>query len=180
MKKGRARKHEVQKVSPGRAAGASHERTAQGRGGAGGYHVETEVHEDGEMRGYQALWRAVFAQQLMDAKSRSSKSDARYNRGQALHWLFDNEHDFNMVCDFAGLDPETTRRKVLAAQDRDFRWNKRKPQLNRIEIEERGRASVRALFDLDLLPLLYAPPRAAKRRTLAESELGERQLEWAF
>lgn len=179
MAKRRASKHEVRKVSPGRAAGASHDRTAQGKGG-GGYYVETERHECKEMRGYQALWRAVFAQMLMDAKSRSSKREARLYRHDAMRWLFENQKDFDMVCDFAGLDPETTRRKVLAAQDRDFQWSNRKPQLNRFELDERARAAIRTqLFDLDLLPLLYAPPRAAKRRTLA-SGLEERQLEWAF
>jgi hypothetical protein len=74
----------------------------------------------GDIRAIQALWRAVLVQQVMDAKSRSSKPEAFYNRNQATHWLFEDQRDFRMVCDMADLDPDRVRHQLRHARERGF------------------------------------------------------------
>lgn len=68
------------------------------------------------------LWRAVITQALMDAASRSRKSDARRSRSDALHWLLSDTRDFEAVCDHAGLDPDYVRTRARQAISRGCEW----------------------------------------------------------
>ena len=68
------------------------------------------------------LWRAVITQALMDAASKSRKSDARRSRHDALNWLLGESNDFEAVCDNAGLDPDYVRTKARKALARGFEW----------------------------------------------------------
>ncbi len=71
-----------------------------------------------------ALWRAVITQALQDAKSKSDKPTAIYDRNQALFWLFEDRKDFYEVCINAGLDPKWVRQKAIAARENGYRWRK--------------------------------------------------------
>jgi elongation factor P hydroxylase len=68
------------------------------------------------------LWRAVITQALMDAASRSSKSDAQRLRSDALSWLLSDADDFTAVCDNAGLDPDYVRSRARTALRRNCEW----------------------------------------------------------
>jgi hypothetical protein len=68
------------------------------------------------------LWRAVITQALMDAASRSRKSEARRSREDALKWLLSNGPDFEVVCDNAGFDPGYIRRRAKEALARGCEW----------------------------------------------------------
>lgn len=89
--------------------------------------------DDPELLGCVALWRAVFTQQLQDAKSRSSKPEAFYNRHTAEFWLYENRDDFEMVCELGYLDPHAARQKALEARERNFVWRAGKPQATRAQ-----------------------------------------------
>ena len=69
-----------------------------------------------------SLWKAVITQALMDAASRSGKSEAARHKREALAWLLDASSDFETVCDNAGLDPDYVRCRVREALARDCRW----------------------------------------------------------
>lgn len=68
------------------------------------------------------LWRAVITQALMDAASRSQKSEARRSREEALRWLLQESSDFEIVCDHAGFDPGYIRRRAKEAIARGCEW----------------------------------------------------------
>lgn len=68
------------------------------------------------------LWCAVITQALMDAASRSRKSEARRTRNDALNWLLTHSPDFEAVCDNAGLDPDYVRTRAKLALSRGFAW----------------------------------------------------------
>lgn len=69
-----------------------------------------------------SLWRAVIAQALMDALSKSRKMEARRSRMDALAWLLDNGSDFEAVCDHAGLDPSYVRGRARVALSAGLLW----------------------------------------------------------
>ena len=69
-----------------------------------------------------SLWRAVITQALMDAASRSAKSEARRAREDALNWLLGQGRDFEDVCENADLDPDYVRCKAREALARGFEW----------------------------------------------------------
>ncbi len=69
-------------------------------------------------RGETSLWVAVITQAMMDALSRSKKSEAVYHKHEAICWLTGNSRDFADVCLAAGMNPDYVRRKakqVMAA-----------------------------------------------------------------
>lgn len=68
------------------------------------------------------LWRAVITQALMDAASKSRKSEAKRTRADALHWLLSESTDFETVCDNAGFDPCYVRRRAREALARGCEW----------------------------------------------------------
>lgn len=68
------------------------------------------------------LWRAVITQALMDAASRSRKSEARRSREDAIRWLMSDTSDFEAVCDHAGLDPDYVRSRAVQALKRRCEW----------------------------------------------------------
>lgn len=68
------------------------------------------------------LWRAVITQALMDAASHSRKSEAKRSRNDALQWLLGDSHDFEAVCDNAGLCPDYVRTRARMALCRGFEW----------------------------------------------------------
>ena len=69
-----------------------------------------------------ALWRAVITQALMDAASRSRKTEAVRHRQDALEWLLGITQDFEIVCENAGMDPDYVRTQARAALTRGFVW----------------------------------------------------------
>lgn len=69
-----------------------------------------------------ALWRAVFAQAIMDAKSQSNKKEFEYIRHTALHWLLEDRSDFGLVCELAGYEPSNIRQRIRRAHTRGFVW----------------------------------------------------------
>ncbi|MES2983925.1 MAG: hypothetical protein V4735_01910 [Pseudomonadota bacterium] len=68
------------------------------------------------------LWRAVITQALMDAASRSRKSEARRSKHDAIAWLLTDSPDFEAVCDNAGFDPGYVRRRAREALARGCEW----------------------------------------------------------
>ena len=68
------------------------------------------------------LWRAVITQALMDAASRSRKSEAKRSRLDALKWLLSDNNDFEAVCDNAGFDPDYVRTRAREALGRNCEW----------------------------------------------------------
>lgn len=68
------------------------------------------------------LWRAVITQALVDAASKSRKSEAKRSRNDALTWLLGNDRDFEAVCDHAGFDPSYVRRRAKEALARGCHW----------------------------------------------------------
>ena len=121
MGKQTRRRTHVKKLPAGRAQGTEWQtHTAQSTGGKRG---SMPAHDDAaDNDGCVALWRAVLAQAIMDAKSRRTKDEYRYIRNTAIFWLLENTTDFAMVCDFAGYEPEATRKLILNAQERGFIW----------------------------------------------------------
>lgn len=68
------------------------------------------------------LWKAVITQALMDAATKSHKSEAQKSRREALEWLLGTSSDFEVVCDNAGLDPGYVRGKAAEAVLRNCAW----------------------------------------------------------
>jgi hypothetical protein len=68
------------------------------------------------------LWKAVITQALMDAASKSAKSEAQKSRREALEWLLGSSIDFEVVCDNAGLDPSYVRKRAADAILRECAW----------------------------------------------------------
>lgn len=123
MVKKRRRSHAIKKLPAGRAYGSEGQTvTAAGYRTRVSSEQEIEITADNDLHGYVALWRAVFAQAIMDAKSRRTKKEYDYIRHSALSWLLDNHKDFKTVCEFAGYEPDYLRRRVREAQQRGFIW----------------------------------------------------------
>ena len=70
----------------------------------------------------QSLWRAVITQALMDAASKSAKSEAKRARLEALEWLLSASPDFEDVCEHAGFNPNYVREQSQRALTRGFAW----------------------------------------------------------
>jgi hypothetical protein len=122
MGKQTRRRAHVKKLPAGRAQGTEWNiHTAQSTGGKRGYAPEPDA-GNSDNDGCVALWRAVLAQAIMDAKSRRTKQEYGYIRNTAIFWLLENTVDFTMVCDFAGYEPDATRKLILNAQARGFIW----------------------------------------------------------
>ena len=139
MVKQRRRNHAIKKLPPGRARGAEgHTVTAIGRATRQSSSQEIEPNLDSELDGYIKLWRAVFAQAIMDAKSRRTKRGYDFIRHSAISWLLENQRDFKTVCEFAGIEPDYLRRCVREAQKGGFILpGAPKPQQTKHERESR-------------------------------------------
>lgn len=86
-------------------------------------HYEYNQRTEGSFADHeQDVWRAVITQALMDAASRSRKSEAKRTRNDALQWLLSDSRDFEAVCDNAGFDPGYIRRRAKEALARGFEW----------------------------------------------------------
>lgn len=68
----------------------------------------------------QALWAAVIAQAMMDAKSTNMADYMRFEKRAALRWLEEDKRDFAMVCDLAGLHPDRVRVKARETLGEDI------------------------------------------------------------
>lgn len=90
------------------------------------------ANDDEEKKGEIALWRAVITQALMDAGSKSNKSEMRYNRAQAISWLSGTGPDFNTVCSLAGFEPEYVIKKAREAIKRGCIWRKENIKIKKI------------------------------------------------
>lgn len=127
-------------------------------------HADTGAISESELRGYIALWTAVLTQALMDAKSRRTKPEYAYIRNTALFWLLENKADFAVVCEFAGLDPENTRRLVREAQARGFcRWEGERKQRTKHDFE-----MPTELFDLGMFTCEVPTKPKRERRVFFE------------
>jgi hypothetical protein len=69
-----------------------------------------------------AMWTAVITQALMDAGSESAKPEAQHEKAKAIRWLLGNSEDFVTVCQNAGLDPQSIRKKAMLAIERGCVW----------------------------------------------------------
>ena len=106
-------------LPPAFAEGAESRTTVQSRHKQCPF-VDVIAQDDQETERYQALWRAVIGQQIMDAKNLSQKPEKQLLKKQAMEWLFHNESDFTMVCDLAGWHPDYVRSLCITAQSRGF------------------------------------------------------------
>lgn len=87
------------------------------------YVSQHDDHSHGSFADHEpGLWRAVITQALMDASSRSRKSEAKRYRNDALFWLLSDTDDFTIVCDNAGLDPDYVRSRARTALGRNCAW----------------------------------------------------------
>lgn len=85
------------------------------------------------------LWKCVALQAVVDARSKSQKPEMQEVKASAIDWLNGQGEyaiDFEMVCEFAGLEPQSTKRNFieLATHKRegiDFRCMKREAPANR-------------------------------------------------
>lgn len=57
------------------------------------------------------LWRTVIAQTIKDLLCAKVTSHEYH---EALYWLLYDDHDFNIVCDYADIDPVKLRLHALA------------------------------------------------------------------
>ena len=94
----------------------------------------------------RALWVSVAMQALIDAKSQSKKPTMKQVKESALLWLQpegENKSDFEMVCDFAGIDVDVAQERFLEIVENneegvDFRCLKKEAIHNRGQ-EQRSR-----------------------------------------
>lgn len=162
----------------------------QSYGSRGSYTPDLDGGENNEMRPWVALWRAVLVQNIMDAKSRSSKPEASYYRHKALHFLFDDNKDFRTVCDLADLNPDVVRQKLREARERGFIWRAgdgqtpTKHDAKRADRIERIQDKRAILIEFGLFPKLEVvhAPRRRGRPAARSRFLGERasQFELSF
>ena len=93
----------------------------------------------------RSLWLSVILQMIIDARSESRKPSNIRRRDEALDWLDaedEEDSDFAMICDLAGIDFETMRRKAWRivrgkSEQLDFRCL-RKPQIQNRAGESRS------------------------------------------
>jgi hypothetical protein len=67
-----------------------------------------------ESEDHHTLWRAVIAQSIIDASTRSRKREAQMAKKQALEWLTSNSEDFHSVCSLANLNPRQVQAQAYA------------------------------------------------------------------
>ena len=58
--------------------------------------------------GEKQLWRAVVLQAIEDICAVNYR-----NQQVAIKWIFCNNEDFQMVCEFAGIAPRWVRKKAF-------------------------------------------------------------------
>jgi hypothetical protein len=75
--------------------------------------VEREIVGAGETTGEVRLWQAVIARTIQEWIS----GPVRQKR-QAEHYLFDDNTDFGVVCQSAGLDPDNLRARLTKIRGR--------------------------------------------------------------
>jgi hypothetical protein len=106
-------------LPPAFAEGAETQATVQSRCRQNTF-VDAAPCDDPQTQGWQALWRAVISQQIMDAKSLSHKPEQQQRKKEAMDWLFHNDSDFTMVCDLAGWEPDYVRSLCITAHSHAF------------------------------------------------------------
>lgn len=77
-----------------------------------------------EFWGYQALWRAVILQAILDARTISRKRRKRKLKTKAELWIFQDEENFPLVCSLAAYDVDWIRRKLREAFQSNYQWRK--------------------------------------------------------
>ncbi|MFN7038178.1 MAG: hypothetical protein ACK4OM_01215 [Alphaproteobacteria bacterium] len=66
-------------------------------------------------KGEISLWRAVINQAFCDLRINSdAKAEYKVLRRKAAIWLTSNSKDFQIVCDYANLDPKYVKDKAMA------------------------------------------------------------------
>lgn len=87
------------------------------------------------VRGEIAMWRAVLAQALTDAVSKSPRFEERKPIRDAKKWLGERSADFDEVCDMAMLDPHVVHKQCRNALTTG--WVLRKPTGECWRVQER-------------------------------------------
>ena len=59
------------------------------------------------------LWRSVLDQAMQDIAYTGRDKEYIKFREDAIEWLFNDEEDFELICDFAMLDAKKSRRIFL-------------------------------------------------------------------
>lgn len=54
---------------------------------------------------YRDIWIKVLVQAFRDAENNINTSEMKYAKNHAIAWLTSSSKDFNMVCNFAGINP---------------------------------------------------------------------------
>lgn len=98
------------------------------------HNIEIEDKEyENERRKFQALWRSVITQALIDAASNSKKKIDKLNKIRAIEWLTNYSDDFLEVCIMANMDPSYVMRKGKEAMQRGCKWRNDTRGTNPIE-----------------------------------------------
>jgi len=138
---------------------------------------------DHSMDGYRELWLSVLLRALRDALLEEDKNPAhRPNfwwpmaaadknsipliRDRGREWLLENKVDFDIVCEFAGLDPKKTRDHIRGMLDDAAKIKEARAALAATADEGPG-ASMRALLSAGRIRL----SRPGKTRTGAHQAL---------
>ena len=80
--------------------------------------IEREIVSAQETEGEVRLWQAVVARTIEEWMN----GPLRQKR-QAEHYLFDDNEDFTLVCQSAGLDPDNLRARLTRIRGRRVHQN---------------------------------------------------------
>lgn len=95
--------------------------------------------DEGDTDLCRALWVSTALQAVVDARSESQKRSLKKAKADALEWLQaskEEESEFAVVCDLAGLDYRSTRSRLLEIvkspeETADFRCIRKALQCNK-------------------------------------------------
>ena len=90
----------------------------------------------------RGIWAAVLIQTCIDARSKGGGRDVIKARAEALAWFADNDEDseFALVCELAGIDPRRFKRNIRKFLDPqgglDFRCSRRPSPQKRVRAKD--------------------------------------------
>lgn len=114
------------------------------------------------VKGEKAMWVAVITQAMMDALSRSNKSEDSYQRHEAIQWLTGGSKDFRTVCQLAGFDPDYIRKKAKQCLAAPRPWRAIAGTGKRYEERKAYRKRIKELKHLPATPLVFATASALR------------------
>jgi len=90
-------------------------------------HIQGEnIKQENDIASYQALWRAVITQALMDAGNNFKNPENKNVKAHAVSWLSGYSDDFQQVCIMADMNPNYVKQKAVEAIKRGCKWRKEK------------------------------------------------------